>query len=124
MKRFTGPIESIPAVCRVAKARTIPPNSEEPVIVQTDEAGKFIVEALSAATDENRLSTAKGIVETLPNRPFCTMIANTSKAPIDHPKNMKVAILGETPLKIVPVPERTPVESVNAVPIYRVLLKK
>lgn len=68
MTKFVSTMESIPAVCRVAKARTIPPNGGAPVVVQTEEKGTYMVETTPTKNDGIRLSVAKGIMlETLPH---------------------------------------------------------
>lgn len=106
------------AVCRVAKARTVPPFSAAPVLVLMEETGKYMVEARAMENDGNRLSIAKEIVQVFPRRPFHITVANTSKVAVRLSRNMIEATLGDALSKIVPVQEQVLFKPVNAVLIY------
>lgn len=92
------------------------------MLVQTTEAGTYVVEATTLENVENRLYVAKGIEETLPRQPIYITVASMLKAPVKvpatppsplpppfppsahspHPQK-KVATLCKASLNVVPV---------------------
>lgn len=61
VEKHNGTSKSNPATSRVEKAETIPPRDEAPNMVLTVHAGRFMVEAMPAKSDENRLRMARGM---------------------------------------------------------------
>lgn len=70
--------------------RRIPSKSKAPVLVQTKEAGTYMVEATPMENNRNRLNVAKEVVETLLHQQFSVTKANTPDVLINLDKNMKV----------------------------------
>lgn len=107
------------ALCWVAKAKTVPPCSKTPVLVQTKEAGTYKFEATTTKSIESRRSVAKNIMKNFSLQLFHNMVANTSSTPVTLPNSMRVATLFENPSKFGPVQEKIVVDPVNTVPIYK-----
>lgn len=84
---YDGSIKKNQPTSRVAKAKTISPTSETPVMVSTVLDGTFVVEPMPTMSKETRLRAAIGIVDTLPNRILIVMVVNTSGVLVAPLKN-------------------------------------
>lgn len=68
----------------------------------TINGGPFVVAALPHIADESRPQEARGIVETLPHKPFRNFVGNASKSPISVLKTLRTGQLAKASKTIVP----------------------
>lgn len=103
LELFVTPTCCDPKNITVAQRVELEAVCETPVLVSTKAAGLIKVFSHEKIAKHNAYTTAKGITDAYPDRPFYVTIANFSKFDVNLPKRREVGEVANAPIEIVHV---------------------